>query len=407
MQEQTILEERPATPGASLRWQLGLSFTAFILMGANDGALGVLLPSIRAHYGVDKGTISLIFLAGSLGYLTAAFNSGPLAGKLGYRRFLVAGTGSFLVGATLYSLMPFFIFILLAGLLIGFGIGCIDAGLNAYIAGLPDNTAKLNYLHAFYGVGAWLGPVIASGLLTAQLGWSSVYLVWIALGLLVLIGFALTFRGHQAVPPQTADAPRERSVLLTALRLRVVWLGAIFLCVYVGTEVSLGNWSYSFLTEARHGDTLLSGWMVSGYWLGLTLGRLTLANLAKKFGKRRLIQGCLGGVLVGVLLIWLAPNEAISAIGLVLTGFSLGPLFPTTIALMPDLVEPRLLASAIGFLASLGSLGGALFPWLAGNLAQQVGLWTLLPYAMLLACVMLCIWVALQARPRRAATASS
>src|ERR1051326_4772232 len=149
-------------------------------MGASDGAGGVLLPFIRDHYGVDKGTISFIFLAGSLGYLLSAFNSGPLVGKLGYRIFLVIGTGSFLVGATLYTLMPPFAFILLAAMAVGFGIGCLDAGLNAYIAGLPNNTTKLNYLHAFFGVGAWLGPVVASGLLAAQFGWNIVYLVWIA-----------------------------------------------------------------------------------------------------------------------------------------------------------------------------------------------------------------------------------
>ncbi len=398
MKEQTILGEPPALRGVSLRWRLGLSFTAFILIGANDGAFGVLLPSLIAHYGVDKATISLLFLASALGYLTAAFNSGPLVGRLGYRLFLMGGLGSFLLGATTYSLMPPFALILLAALLVGFGIGCIDAGLNAYIASLPSNTAKLNYLHAFFGAGAWLGPVVASGLLTAQFGWNSVYVIWIALSLSVLVGVALTFRGEQAIP-RDAAAPKERSALLTALRLRVVWLGAIFLFFYVGTEISMGNWSFSFLTEARGGSTLFSGWAVSGYWLGLTLGRLTLANLARKVGNWRLIQGCLAGVLLGVLIVWLAPNEAVSALGLALTGFCLGPIFPTTIALMSGLVEARILPSAVGFLASLASLGGALFPWLAGNLAQQVGLWTLLPYGMLLTGVMFCVWLALQMRP--------
>jgi fucose permease len=406
VKEQTTLEVQPPARVVSLRWRLGLSFTAFILIGTNDGAFGVLLPSLTAHYGVDKATISLLFLASAVGYLTAAFNSGPLVGRLGYRRFLMVGTGGFVLGATLYSLMPPFALILLAALLVGFGIGCIDAGLNAYIASLPSNTAKLNYLHAFFGVGAWLGPIIASGLLTAQLGWNSVYMVWTALGLPVLVGVALTFRGEQPAP-RDVKAPRERSALLTALRLRVVWLGAIFLFFYVGTEISLGNWSFSFLTEERHGSTLLSGWSVSGYWLGLTLGRLTLPLLARKIGNKRLIQGCLAGVLAGVLLVWVAPNEAVAALGLALTGYCLGPIFPTTIALMSDLVEARLLPSAIGFIASLASLGGALFPWLAGNLAQQVGLWTLLPYAMLLACVLLCIWLALSARPRAGAAASS
>ncbi len=405
MQEQTILEEQPATPGVSLRWRVGLSFVAFILIGASDGATGVLIPSMSAHYGVNKATISLLFLAGAAGYLLAAFNSGPLVGKLGQRLFLVVGVSSYLVGAAAFSLMPPFEVLLLAVVAIGFGAGNIDAGLNAYIAGLPNNTTTLNYLHAFYGAGAWIGPVIASGLLAAQFAWNSVYMVWVVLSLIVLVGFALAFRGQ---PSTTREATQRggRSVMLAALRLRVVWLGAFFLLFYVGTEVSMGSWSFSFLTQTRHGSTLFSGWAVSGYWLGLTVGRLTMGFLARKVGNRRLIQGCIAGALLGLLIIWVAPNEAVSALGLGLTGFSLGPIFPTTIALMSGLVEPRILPSAVGFLASLGSLGAAFFPWLAGNLAQQVGLVVLLPYAMALTCVMLCIWLALQARPGSAAPAS-
>ena len=34
--------------------QVGFAFSAFILIGANDGALGVLIPSMRLHYSVDK-----------------------------------------------------------------------------------------------------------------------------------------------------------------------------------------------------------------------------------------------------------------------------------------------------------------------------------------------------------------
>jgi MFS family permease len=163
--------------------------------------------------------------------------------------------------------------------------------------------------------------------------------------------------------------------------------------------VSLGSWSYSFLTEERHGPTLLSGWSVSGYWLGLTLGRLALGKVATRIGNRRLIEGCLAGVVIGILLIWWIPSPLLSAFGLCLTGFSLGPIFPTTIALTSDIVPSRILPSAIGFLASLGSMGGALFPWVAGNIAQHIGLWTLLPYIITLTIVMLFLWIMLQ-KPR-------
>jgi fucose permease len=67
---------------------------------------------------------------------------------------------------------------------------------------------------------------------------------------------------------------------------------------------------------------------------------------------------------------------------------------------MSKLVSSRLLPSAIGFLASLGSVGAALFPWLAGNLAQAIGLWSLLPYVITLTIFMLCLWIALQSRPQ-------
>ncbi|HEV2661217.1 MAG TPA: hypothetical protein VGU68_11485, partial [Ktedonobacteraceae bacterium] len=76
-----------------------------------------------------------------------------------------------------------------------------------------------------------------------------------------------------------------------------------------------------------------------------------------------------------------------------------GPIFPTTIALMSKLVSARILPSAIGFLASLGSMGAALFPWLAGNLAQRIGLWSLLPFVMALTVCMLGLWLALQKQP--------
>jgi fucose permease len=100
-----------------------------------------------------------------------------------------------------------------------------------------------------------------------------------------------------------------------------------------------------------------------------------------------------------MLLVWGVPQLAVAAFALFLTGFSLGPIFPTTIALMSETLQSRILSSAIGFLASLGSMGGALLPWIAGNLAQHFGLWTLLPYVIALTAIMLVLWVLLQRRP--------
>lgn len=378
--------------------QVGLAFFAFILIGANDGALGVLIPSLQMHYGVSKSTIGLLFLFQTIGYLIAAFNSGLLVEQLGNRRFLMIGAASFLLGVGALSLMLPYMIVLIMMFPLGFGIAIIDAGLNAYIAAMPRNAAHLNYLHAFYGTGALLGPVIASTILAIRWGWNSVYLVWIGMSLVLLVGFKLAFN-DQRLSSSEDIARAKDNVLVTTLKVPLVWITALFLLIYVGAEVSVGSWSYSFLTEERHTSVLFAGWMVSGYWLGLTLGRVALARVAQRLGNERLIRGCLAGVVIGVILIWLVPIHAITAVGLGVVGFSFGPIYPTTIALFSNRISSRILPGAIGFLASLGSVGAAVFPWLAGMLGEHIGLWSLMPYVLVLTAVMGLLWQALQARP--------
>lgn len=385
---------QPLQTARAPRMHLLLAFLAFILIGSNDGALGVLIPSMRAYYQINAVTISWLFIFSVVGYLTSSFNNGLLMAKLGERRFLLLSLLIFMLGVGCFSLRPPFILFLCCGTLLGFGVGMIDAGLNAYVASLPKNATVLNYLHAFYGIGALLGPLIASTLLTLQAGWQATYLSWLGLALLIFLGFWFAFK-QPVQEDKTAPTSASSNLLAQTLRRRGVWLAAFFLFFYVGVEVGLGNWGYSFLTIVRSGPALFSAWVISGYWCGLTLGRLILANLAPRLGVRRLTTLCLSGVVLGVLIAWFVPTFWGAALGLCLVGFTEGPLFPTIIALMPQVVSARLLASAIGFIASFASVGAALLPWLAGNLVQHLGFIFLLPFVLVAALAMFCCWIVL------------
>ncbi len=175
----TSTPDRQRLP-SDVRTQVGLAFAAFILIGAVDAAVGVLLPSMRAFYSVDRATVSLLFVSSTCGYLISAFSSGLLVEKFGTRIFMMAGPAIVTLAAFTTSFSPPFVVLMGAFLLSGFGTGLIDAGLNSYVAGLPRNTVLLNVLHAFYGVGALLGPLLATGVLIYALGWNSVYYVWMS-----------------------------------------------------------------------------------------------------------------------------------------------------------------------------------------------------------------------------------
>ncbi|GAC1400576.1 MAG: MFS transporter [Ktedonobacteraceae bacterium] len=372
-----------------------LAFFGFALVGVSGGIWGVLLPSLSDYYHVDNSIIGLLFVVSSTGYFLSAFLGGILVERLGMRGFLVLGAGTFLLGAFAFGLKLPFMPLLLVRLSFGFGAGIIETGLNIYVSTLPRSASLLNYLHAFYGVGALVGPVIASTILVLNWGWNSVYFMLAGLSLPMFFGFWLFFKRKTAVVSSTQDVQKGNgNTLGTALKLGVVWVAALFLLVYVGVEVSLGNWTYTFLLEDRHQNTLLSGWVVSGYWFGLTMGRFVLQSLAERLriSNTMLIYGCMANVIVSIGLIWLIPVEIVAAVAFCLIGFSLGPIYPLTVALAPKLVPARIAPSAIGFLISISIIGLALFPWFAGILAQSVGIWSLLPYNIVLTLVMIGLW---------------
>ena len=368
-----------------------------MFIGMNDGAVGVLLPSLQQHYGLDKRTVSFLFFSGTCGYLLAAFTSGLLVEWLGRRLFLTLGGVALVAGMTTVATVPPWLLVLLALLVLGFGVAIVDAGLNAYVASLPNNTALLNYLHAFYGGGALAGPLLASTILALGWGWNRVYGVLAVLAVLLAISLAAAFQtSKQRQSTTVQDQQQSGNVMTAALRLPIVSVAALFLFLYVGVEVSVGSWVYSFLTEHRGISALLAAWLVSGYWFGLMLGRLALGGVTERLGHFFVIQLCLGGTALGLLLLWLLPLTPVAAFGLALAGFSLGPIFPTLIAVISQLVPQRLLPSAIGFMTSLGAGGAAFFPWLAGMLANEFGIWTMLPYAIGLTVVVLALWLLFQ-----------
>jgi fucose permease len=377
---------------------IGLAFFGFVLIGAMGGTSGVLLPSQIAYYYVNTSTIGLLFFALSIGYVLSAGSIGFLIQKLGQHWYLTLGSALCMVSTLAFSLKPPFLLALVTNLFLGFGAGIIDTGFNALISSLPRRTQLLNYLHAFYGMGALLGPLIASTFLSIHWEWNTVYLVWCSMSLLQLIGCLVLLRPQSlSISAPQNEHNHSRNTLGAVLKIGPVWLAILFLFLYVGVETSVGNWSYTFLLEDRHQATLLAGWIVSAYWLALTLGRFFVNPIAERFQMsiEAVVYCSLVGTGIGGLLIWLLPGGLAAMLGICLIGFFLSPLFASTIVVIPRLVPSYLVPSTIGLLLGTSVIGGAFFPWLVGTLAQYVGIWMLLPSILTLTILMCVNWWAM------------
>lgn len=415
--------EQVITVTARQRAQVALAYLAFVLVGVNAGVGGVLLPAQIADYRVSRATIGLTFLTFSVGFVIAGVVAGPLIHRLGLRWTLVVGTTAAVVAGLYLATRPPFIALVLVQVLAGTGAGVAESALNAHLAGLPSAAVLLGRLHAFFGVGALIGPLLATWMLR-RTPWTAVVLVTALAYLPVLLGFVLVHRDERAlhghvVPtrpdgpdtggppgePASGELPGAPGGLLTAvLRQRAVVLAAVFLSVYVGLEISVGNWGFSYLVGERHRSDLAAGNAVSGFWLGLTLGRFVISPLGERLGwtTPRVTTACLALVAVTGTVIWVVPSAAVAVAGLGVLGFFLGPLFPTTMAVMPMLTRPQYVATAIGVLNGVSAVGGSALPWLGGTLTEAFGLWVLMPFVVLLAFVQLLIWRRLVAHPGEA-----
>jgi MFS family permease len=228
----------PVSPGSTGQRRpalllVGLSFLAFISLGLPDGLLGVAWPSIATDFGLPLGTLGLLPMVFSVGYLATSVNTGRLAGALGIGGLFFGSSLLVTGGLLVYALATQFGLVLLGAILIGAGSGAIDAGLNTY-ALFRFSPRLINWLHACYGLGAMAGPLLMTALLTTGFAWQWGYLVVAGLLGLMSICFGLNRRIWYAdmIGPDAEEQPANRvgNSIGTTLRRPAVWLGMLILC---------------------------------------------------------------------------------------------------------------------------------------------------------------------------------
>ena len=241
-----------------------LAYIAFIALGMPDGLLGVAWPSIRGTFGIPLDAVGMLIFAGTAGYITSGFLSGTLISRLGVGRVLAGScalTGTVLIS---YTLVPSWWMMVFLGVFAGLGAGAIDAGLNTYVAA-HFSEGVMQWLHACYGIGITMGPIIMTFALTKWDSWQLGYIIVGGFQLLLAACFILTLpMWDQKDGAAGTDAPKRltdyHTPLGETLRQPRTWLSMGLFFVYVGCEVALGIWAYSLLTESRGITPRLPGW---------------------------------------------------------------------------------------------------------------------------------------------------
>lgn len=359
---------------------LTIAYLGFISLGLPDPVAGVAWPSVRDTFSLHQSGFGLVFIALGCGYCASGFFGGKLTSLLGLGNLLWISSGLVAIAMLGSGLAPVWPVFVVWAVIWGLGSGGIDAGLNSYVSN-HFSARHMNWLHACYSIGATVGPLMMTAVLVRAGSWRLGYYL---VGALLLLMTALFFVTRQRWndPPRLVVGEGESPVGITAtLREPLVWLQIVLFFFYVGMEFTVGQWSFTLLTESRGVRADVAGVLAGSYYAAIGVGRVLTGVISARFGLDRILRVSMLMALAGATMFAMR----VSNLGLTLVGLGLAPVFPCLMSMTPHRLGAANATHAVGFQVSAGMVGAALVPGLAGLLAEAWGLEVVARFAVLLA----------------------
>jgi fucose permease len=365
------------------RYLLGVIYLGFFSLGLPDGTLGVAWPAMHGALGMAVGVAGPLLLWVTLLAAASSFASGALGRRFAVGPIVTVSCAMTGVGLLLISQAQGMGWLVVAALPLGLGAGAVDASLNSYVAKHYE-ARHMNWLHAFWGVGATSGPLVIASCLGMTDGWRMGYVIIAGVQLSLVVLFATTLRWWNEVPERIAvkvnpDDSGRASALLKGANSEAGNLSAAIFAIYVGVEITVGLWIATNLVETRGASLVGAGYIATGYFGAIALGRVSSGFVVGRWGNRRIIAGGVSLALGGAGLFLGGDSVTVAGLGILLMGLGFAPIYPGLMHEVPQRFKPDAVQTVIGRQTAAAYIGGALVPAFSGWLVQ-VGTVSMVPW---------------------------
>ncbi len=340
-------------------------YAAFITLGATISIGGPSLPWLAQHTASRLDQISIIFVAGSLGYMLGSQLSGRAYDRFPGHRIQALGLLVASLSAALVPVLHSLWFLVATLFLLGIAQGALDVGCNTLLTWIHGEKVGpfMNGLHFFFGVGSFVAPLVFARVVLAvnDIRWAYWFFSLLALPIACWLWFLPSPQIRKKAPEAASGGSNKRLVLLIVF----------FFMIYVGLEVGFGNWIYTFSTRLQLASESGAAYLTSAFWGAFTVGRLLGIGISSRLRPQTILLTDLVGSLAAfaILLLWPASSLALWT-GTILLGLSIASIFATAMAFAEQRL--RLTGVLIGWILVGGGIGGMFFPWLIGQLFERI-----------------------------------
>ncbi len=356
----------------------------FFLQSLALGAWLPRIPEIQEKLSLDNAGLAIALLGAPVGILITLLFAGRFVAHIGARKTIIIFYPLFLSAMLLPLIAPSLPLIIFALMISASTLSVLEVGCNVIADQVEKREKKLimSKAHGFWSLGLMAGSIIGSWAAGMHIAPVIVGLAILLIVLPLAIPMARTLPHYDDVP-NSAHTEKKSGFSLP----HPVLLGVCFFTLGITlTEGAVADWAAVFMRDIYATDPGLAGLSVTLFALMVALTRLVGDRLKLKFGPAPLARTLALIGILGVAIIFFAPNSIAAIIGFALIGVgaSLGfPLAVTAAAEAPG-PSPAQNVAVLTFIALLGFLIG---PVSIGLIAQifdiRFGLLVLVPMLVL------------------------
>jgi fucose permease len=359
-------------PDRTLRAAHRATLAEFFALGVAAAALGVHVPSIKQHYGLDEASLSLALLSAAGGGVLCLMVAGRIIGRFGARRTTIAA--GLVLGAALSLLLAFDRLPALVAVMLVFGaaVGLFDVAINAEGTHLEERLGRkiVSTLHGMWSLGGMAGSAAGAALLQGGVAPSTqLHLAALACTLVAVLAGLAMLPVHVHAPPPAADPAAPPHARPRGLLLLLGLLAALGMLA----EGAMYDWSVLYVHKDLGAAPAVAALGYSSFSAAMAITRFGGDWMRARLAPARLLGGSalLAAGAMALVLLW--GNVWVALVGFAVVGIGMANVVPI-LYVAGSRVRGVSPATGIALVSSMGYFGMVAGPPVVGGVAHFASL---------------------------------
>ncbi len=365
---------------------LSVIFLSFIGLGLPDTILGSIWPVIQKDINAPVYSAGIITLIVQAGTVISSLFSSKLVYKYSTQMITFFSILLTSIALIIFAFSENVFFLFAAAVPLGLGAGSVDAALNGYVANNFKSNI-MNFLHGFWGIGAFLGPFTMSFFIKSDYGWRAGYIFTA----IILCFIALTVFLSRKIWINKNNTSEEKVYISNkeALKIPLVKSALTTFLFFSYIELTTGLWISSYFVYGLGISKYYAALITAFFYGSITAGRIITGLFSNNFENYKIIRVGEMAIIAGCVLM-IFGDMYLSVAGAFIIGIGSSPVYPAMLHETPRRFGEKASLTVMGLQMSVSYTGGALAPLIFGMFADKFS-FNLLPYYILFGAVIIFI----------------